>query len=159
MPLQPVPALLEEVLALGQARLAAQAVGRPLHILGRQQQVHIVVAAQQLRLQPVRAGAEQGGAPQHIAQQVGVEDQQGGLLRAGGVFPGQLPAGDGRDVGQAGVAGVNGHEVTHVFAHQQATEVLVQLRGQPALAAGFRTRQYHDLHVRNAGSRRQSRQP
>ena len=68
---------------------------------------------------------------------MGVEDQQIGLLRTGGVLPSQLPAGDGRDIGQAGVPWVNVHEVTDVFAHQQATEVLMQLRGQPALAAGF----------------------
>ena len=45
------------------------------------------------------------------------------------------------------------------FLKEDPWERLRQLRGQPALAAGFRTRQYHDLHVRNAGSRRQSRQP
>ena len=38
-------------------------------------------------------------------------------------------------------------EITHVFADHQATEVRVQLSGEPAFAAGFRSGEHQYLHA------------
>ena len=81
------------------------------------------------------------------------------MLRAGGIFPGQLAVGDGRDVGQGRVALMLVDETAHVFADHQAAEMRVQFCRQPAFTAGFGTGQYHYFNDCNAGSARHSRQP
>jgi hypothetical protein len=159
MLLHPVQAALEKRATVCQLRLTALTVGGPFDVFGREQQVQVVVARQQLIVKPCRVVAEQGLAPEFVGEQVGVEDQQPGLRCTRGVFPGQLAEGDVRNVRQAGVALMRVDEIPHVFADHQATEVRVQLSGEPAFAAGFGARQYHHLHVRNAGSARHSRQP
>ena len=68
----------------------------PLGACGREQQVLVVFARLQFGFQPIGAVTEQRAAPEHVAQQMGVEDQQ---MRCGGpcsVFPGQLAAGNVR---------------------------------------------------------------
>jgi hypothetical protein len=66
-----------------------------------------------------------------------VEDQQIGVLRACGVLPGQLTAGDRGDVRQVGIALLLFDEVAHVLADHQAAEALLQALGEKGLAAGF----------------------
>lgn len=114
---------------------------------------------QQFGFQPGRAVTEQRLAPEHIAQQVRVEDQQCRLLRPCLIFPLQLAPGDFRDISQTSVAGIEFDKPTHVFIHPQAAKALLQARRQPALASGFGAGQDHNLHVRNAGSARHSRKP
>lgn len=117
------------------------------------------MACQQLASQPWGAIAEQGLAPEDIAQQVGVEDQQRRRLRAGLIFPLQLATGDLGDVRQASLARIQFDEAPHVFIHPQATESLLEARRQPAFAGRLGTGQDNDLHVRSTGSARHSRQP
>ena len=75
MPLQPVQAVVEKALAVAQFGLAALAIGNPIHALRAQQQVQVVMPRQQRLFQPGRAVAEQGVAPEHVAEQVSVENQ------------------------------------------------------------------------------------
>lgn len=91
MPLQPGLAFAVEGLALRQFRLAALAVGAPGHAFRREQQVQVVAPPQQGGFEPVRTVAEENPAPEDVAQQVGIEDQQRRPFRASGVLPGQLP--------------------------------------------------------------------
>ena len=95
---------------------------------------------QKFVIKPAGIVAEQGLAPELVGQQVGVEDQQGGAFGAGGILPGQLALGNGRDIRQGGVALMLVDEVPHIFPHHQPAEARVQLRRQPALAAGFGAR-------------------
>lgn len=78
MPLQPGLAFAVEGLALRQFRLAALAVGAPGHAFRREQQVQVVAPPQQGGFEPVRTVAEENPAPEDVAQQVGIEDQQRG---------------------------------------------------------------------------------
>ncbi|PAV70677.1 hypothetical protein WR25_22851 [Diploscapter pachys] len=109
--LQPGQAVVEEHLALFQPGLAAQPVPDPFDALRAQQQVQVVMARLDGLFQPLGAIAEQCPAPQDIAKQVGVENQQLRCLRPALVFPGELPTGDGGDIGVAGIALLALHEV------------------------------------------------
>ena len=106
LPMSAQPSLdrLEKRQPLCQLGLATQTVAGPFDLLRAQQQVQVVMTGQQRRLEPLRAIAEQGLAPEDVAQQVGVEDQQRRPLGTCRVFPGQLAGGDVGDVGQAGIA-------------------------------------------------------
>ena len=75
MLMHPVQALLEKRATILQFRLAALAIGRPLHIFGGEQQVQVVMTCQQLIVEPRRVVAEQGLAPQLVGEQMGVENQ------------------------------------------------------------------------------------
>ncbi|MCY1464833.1 hypothetical protein D9M71_829040 [compost metagenome] len=90
---------------------------------------------------------------------MGVENQQRWLPGAGLVFPLQLPAGDLRNVCQAGITRVLFDKPADIFVDQHSAEMRLQLGREPALATGFRAGEYQDFHVRNAGSVRHSRQP
>ncbi|MNE56990.1 hypothetical protein D3C80_1519340 [compost metagenome] len=122
--------------------------------------MQVVMACPQLGFQPVGAIVEQLAAPEDVAEQVRVEDQQGRRLGACLVFPIELATGDSRDVGIARVALLAIDEVAHVLAHQQAAEPGLQLRRQPALAAGLGPGKHQYFHaVAGSSSRRQVRQP
>src|SRR5471032_3365864 len=74
--------------------LAPLTIVRPVDLLRREQQVQVVVSGQQRLLDPGRAVAEQGLAPENIAQQMCIQNQQAWLPGPGLVFPLQLATGD-----------------------------------------------------------------
>ncbi|MNY40684.1 hypothetical protein D3C86_1754420 [compost metagenome] len=121
--------------------------------------MQIILPGQQRLFDPDRALAKQGPAPEDVAQQVSVEQQQPRLSCAGPVLPLQLSAGNGRNVGQARIAWVLLDEPADIFVHQNAAEMRLQFGREPTLATGFGTGEHQDFHVRNTGSARHSRQP
>ena len=122
--------------------------------------MQVVTARQQFAFQPVGAVVEQLAAPEDVAEHMRIEDQQGRRFGTCLVFPLELATGDCRNVGVAGVALLAIDEIADVLAYQQTTELGLDRRRQPALAAGFRPSQHQYLHaVAGSSSRRQVRQP
>ncbi len=156
---QPLPAGVEKGLALAQVGLAALPVADPFHAFGGQQQVHVVGSAQQLLFDPRRAIAEQGAAPEQVAQQVRIKNQQAGQRSTCSVFPGQLTLSNGRNITVGGIAALLIDEVTHVLADQNPAEPTLYFGREPALAARFRAGQDQDFHRASTRSLRHSRQP
>ncbi|KPC33615.1 Unknown protein sequence [Pseudomonas syringae pv. cilantro] len=159
MTVEPFAAGVEERLALAQRRLAALAVADPVHTLWRQQQVQVVGPVQQLLFDPRRAIAEQGAAPEHIAQQMGVENQQLRSACPCSVLPGQLTLSDGRDVAVKRIAALPVDELANVFTDHDPAEAPLDLNRQPALATRLGAGQDQNLHRASTRSLRHSRQP
>ena len=65
---EPVKTGRKKSLAFRQRGLAALAVSGPLHIIGGQQQMQVVVTFEQFGFKPRRAVAKQGLAPEDIAE-------------------------------------------------------------------------------------------
>ena len=120
----------------------------------------MVITFEQGVLNPGGAITKQLLTPEHIAQQVSIENQQLGPRRSGLVFPGQLALSDCADVGVAGVALLTLDKMPHVLADQQSTKSRMNMFGQPAFATGFRPSEHQYLHaLASARSRRQVSQP